>query len=220
MYALSIPVLPFIGAFSFLISYWIDKYLFCNFYRIPPKYSDDIGRRCTTLIGFAILLHLFMSCWILGKNQVFIGHGSVQSNFVTTNVPLKDTMLKKHILPLELLAVGFVLGHLLRWLFDAFGGTAIKCIRCISCSSGNKVKKLKAMMNKVKIDYTSAKERRIIKGLASYNILQNANYQKSFSVSQEFAMSHNRLSSIRGLNTKEGQLCFSDHSSESDEGQQ
>ena len=78
-------------------------------------------------------------------------------------------------------------------------------------------------MNKVKIDYTSAKERNIIKGLASYNILQNANYQKSFSVSQEFAMSHNRLSSIRGLNTKEGQLCFSDDSSsaiesESDEG--
>ena len=36
------PVLPFIGALSFYISFWVDKYLFCNFYRIPPKYSDDI----------------------------------------------------------------------------------------------------------------------------------------------------------------------------------
>ena len=214
MYALSIPVLPFIGAISFFLSYWIDKYLFCNFYRIPPKYSDDMGRICTTLIGFAILLHLFMSCWILGKNQVFVGHGSVQSSFITTSVQLKDTMLKKHIIPLELIGIAFVCGHLSVWLCNAFGGTTMKCLRCISCSSGTKVKKLKAMMNKVQVDYSSAKERNIIKGLASYNILQNTKYQEAFAVSQEFAMGHNRLSSIRGLNTKEGELCFSDNSSD------
>ena len=42
-------------------------------------------------------------------------------------------------------------------------------------------------------------------------------YQEAFSISTEFALSHRRLNSIRGFNTKEGGLCISESSSKESE---
>lgn len=32
MYAIGMPVMPIIGAMSFYVSYWVDKFMFCNFF--------------------------------------------------------------------------------------------------------------------------------------------------------------------------------------------
>ncbi len=61
-------------------------------------------------------------------------------------------------------------------------------------------------MNTIQVDYSSARDREIMKGLSSYNILQNPKYQEAFAITPEFAASHNRVTSIRGYNTKEGDL--------------
>ena len=59
-------------------------------------------------------------------------------------------------------------------------------------------------MNTVKVDYRSAMQRGIIKGLASFNIMKNARYAEAFGISAEFAESHKRVSEIRGLNARDG----------------
>jgi hypothetical protein len=175
MYAISMPVLPLIGALSFFVSYWVDKYLFCNFYRIPPKYSDDIGARSTSLIGYGILLHILMSCWILGSNQIFSGQqifNGKQTGPVDNERVIK-VMLKAHIVPLEVIAILFVAGLFMKESLMTFSKALLKILRCLICSSGGKVKKFKKAMNTVQVGYTAARKRGVIKGLASYNILQN-----------------------------------------------
>jgi hypothetical protein len=176
-------------------AYSSDKFLFCNFYRIPPKYSDAIGSRSTTLIGCSILFHIFMSCWILGNNQIFSGE-SIVNDFPIDIVPqlkLKDLMHKKHIIILEIIAAIFLIHILSKELIQTFGTTLQRTLRCVLCMKGDKVKKLKAVMNTVQVTYSGARARGVIKGLASYNILQNPKYQAAFAISPEFAINHNRL---------------------------
>lgn len=172
MYAISMPVLPWIGVLSFYITYWVDKFLFCNFYRTPPKYSDNIGARSTSLIGYGILLHIFMSCWVLGSNQIFSGR-PIFNNETMSQTYLIRFMLKTHIVPLECLAILFIAGLIMKRSLMTFTNTMSRLIRCLICSSGSNVKELKKVMNAVQVRYSAARTRGVIKGLASYNILQN-----------------------------------------------
>jgi len=172
MYSISMPVLPFIGALSFYISFWVDKYLFCNFYRIPPKYSDDIGSRSTSLIGYGIILHIIMSCWILGSNQIFSGRLLYDGDRFGDSYIVKF-MMKRHIIPLECLGLIFIVGFIMRRSLMTFSKTLSKIVRCLICSSGTNIKELKRVMNAVQVRYSAARLRGVIKGLASYNILQN-----------------------------------------------
>lgn len=41
-YSAGIPILLPIGAFSFLLFYWVEKTLFVNFYLTPPQYSGKL----------------------------------------------------------------------------------------------------------------------------------------------------------------------------------
>ncbi len=179
---MSMPVLPIVGAISFYLTYWVDKFLFCNLYRIPPKYSDDMGKTSTSLIGLSILLHVFMSIWILGSGKIFTGKSILTRDTIDdtkskipTNgsIPFKKFIFQEHIVVLEVILIGFLCGHVFKKSFAAGGRNLLRCFRCLICSSGNKVKRLQSMMNTVQVNYTSAKARGVIKGLASYNILQN-----------------------------------------------
>ena len=172
MYASSMPILPIIGTITFYVSFWVDKFLFCNFYRTPPKYSHDMERDCTALIGFGIILHIFMSCWILGNDEVFTGE-LYRGSYDTSKLRLRGIMLKKHILPLELIALIFILGYLAKRILQVFDFTLTKFLRCLFCLKSSNVKKLKSTMNTVQVKYSGARARGIIKGPPSYNILQN-----------------------------------------------
>lgn len=216
MYAISMPVLPIIGFISFFFSYWIDKFLFCNFYRIPPKYSDKIGSRSTSLIGYGVILHIFMSCWMLGNSQIFPGEyfsEETPESLTVGDLSITDAAFKKHIMILEAVGIFFIMNFVLQKFLSTFGSVFSKVTRCLFCSVGNKVQKLTKVMNTVQISYRSARERGVIKGLASYNILQNPKYQEAFAITREFAEKNNRLSSIRGYNTKEKQWSDSESSS-------
>lgn len=110
-----------------------------------------------------------------------------------TNLKIKEIIFKKHIVILEIIAAIFLAHALIKKLMDTFGTTVRKIMRCIFCSKGNEVKKLEAVMNTVQITYSGARARGVIKGLASYNILQNPKYQDAFAITPEFAQNHNRL---------------------------
>jgi hypothetical protein len=155
-------------------------------------------------IGYSILFHIFMSCWILGNNQIFAGVSlSNHKVDVVERLKFTDIILKRHIVILEIIAALFIANIVARKLTSAFGATIKKVLTCLLCGKGNKVKKLKALMNAVQVTYGGARARGVIKGLASYNILQNPKYQEAFAITSEFAQQNNRLSTIRGYNTKE-----------------
>lgn len=114
-----------------------------------------------------------------------------------------DIILKRHIVILEIVAVLFISHIVIKKFTTTFSGTLVKILRCLICGKGNRVKKIKAKMNAVQVTYGGAKARGVIKGLASYNILQNPKYQEAFAITPAFAQNHKHLSEIRGYNTKE-----------------
>ncbi len=159
-----------------------------------------------------------MSCWILGNNQIF--SGILLSNEeidVVEQLRFTDILLKRHIVILEIIAVLFIVNVIARQLTAAFGATIRNALKCLFCGKGNKVKKLKAAMNAVQVTYRGARTRGVIKGLASYNIMQNPKYQEAFAITSEFAQKHNRLSAIKGYNTKESAVYYDSESLPSEE---
>jgi hypothetical protein len=149
-----------------------------------------------------------MSCWILGDNQVFSGVSIMRNEEIDKVERLKftDILLKRHIVILEIVAAIFIVHIIMKKISVAFGTTIRNALRCLLCGKGNKVKKLKSVMNAVQVTYAGARTRGVIKGVASYNILQNPKYQEAFAITPEFAQNHNRLSAIRGYNTKEKEV--------------
>ena len=214
VYALSMPVLLFIGALSFFLSYWVDKWLFCRFYRTPPGYSDRMGKTASKLLGFGIVVHLIMSMWSLGTNdKIFDGldafvNGNTPSNInvgALTSLIQRLVLQKRHLVILEAVLLIFFATLVVSKFSRGLGGGLLALCRCIACqATKNQAKKIEARRNTVDVDYRSACQRGIIKGLASFNILKNSRYAEAFGITAEFAESHKRVSSIRGLNVKEG----------------
>lgn len=209
MYAISMPLMPVFGAISCYLSYWIDKFLFCNFYRTPPLYSDDMGKRCTTLLGYLVILHLGMSLWMMGCEEIFQGEplsGNRYPDDFVRSSSLQEKLSKKHLFPFIMTLIIIGAGMILSRVSSTFLRKVCSCLQCLTCRKGNTLKTLRSNMNTVQVDYSSARDREIIQGLSSYNILQNPKYQEAFAITPEFAENHNRVTSIHGYNTKEGML--------------
>lgn len=66
--------------------------------------------------------------------------------------------------------------------------------RCLTNSSAAKKKAASAM---AVVTYTRAVQRNLIKGLATYNILQNPIYKESFAITWKFAMANKNVRSVR-----------------------
>lgn len=138
MYAISMPLMPMLGAISCYISYWVDKFLFCNFYKAPPMYSDAMGEKSTILVGCLVLLHTLMSMWMLGSEEIFQGvlfWGDYPSNLDMTTSSLQVKLSKKHLFPLQMTLIAFG-GYIVSTnLSKSFIRRLCGCLRCLTCSS-------------------------------------------------------------------------------------
>jgi hypothetical protein len=144
-------------------------------------YSDDMGKTSTRLLGYLVIVHLVMSMWMMGCEEIFIGvpisdedpYSSTLNEVGNTSSSFQDKLRKKHLVPLVVTLLIFVAGQLLSNISSAFLRRVCGCLRCLTCATSSKVKNLTSSMNTVQVDYSSARDREIIKGLATYNILQN-----------------------------------------------
>ena len=195
MYAISMPLMPVLGAISCYISYWVDKFLFCNFYKAPPMYSDAMGKKSTMLVGFLVLLHILMSMWMLGSEEIFQGVPLLGEYYPSKNLKsgvdrtastlVQAKLFKKHLFPLQMALIAFVGYVVAIRLSTSFIRRLCGCLRCLTCSSSRSgdIRSLKKNMNTVQVNYSSARDRELIKGLSTYNILQNPTYQEAFAIS-------------------------------------
>jgi hypothetical protein len=56
------------------------------------------------------------------------------------------------------------------------------------------------------VTYTRAMQRNLIKGLATYNILQNPKYKEAFGITWKFAADHDKVRSVRKLKVRANDL--------------
>ena len=70
-FSTGIPILYAFSAANFGLYYVVEKFLFIRLYRIPPHFSNVVGVFATSLIPYALVIHLGMSIWVLSDNLIF-----------------------------------------------------------------------------------------------------------------------------------------------------
>ena len=70
-FSTGIPILYSFSAANFGLYYLVEKYLFIRLYRIPPHFSNVVGVFATSLVPYALVIHLGMSIWVLSDNLIF-----------------------------------------------------------------------------------------------------------------------------------------------------
>lgn len=122
IFSTGMPILCVIAVANFYISYWVDKYLFVNFYRTPPYYNAKIGQEATTMIPYAVLIFLGVAVWTLGNREIFRtkknhAYESYYGNYEPGNFSQKIT--QTHVIPVfvffVVLAFFMVIGLFLKY---------------------------------------------------------------------------------------------------------
>ena len=70
-FSTGIPILYSFSAANFGLYYLVEKFLFIRLYRIPPHFSNVVGVFATSLVPFALVIHLGMSIWVLSDKTIF-----------------------------------------------------------------------------------------------------------------------------------------------------
>ena len=219
-FSMGIPVLYPIACLSFITSYFVEKYLFINYYRTPPRYNSTLAQSSTRMIPLAIVAHLIFSIWTLSIDGIFnlttvtddtvtssseVAAASDSNGFIA-DVILSVTTVE--VFPLFVLLIIVVAALVLEYLAENFFGGVSEafvaifgdvCSKWTYMAEIRKYNDMKRNHAKTKsaITYSRAQQRSIFKGLSTYNILQNPFYLEAFSISSKFASEHTSVNSLK-----------------------
>ena len=70
-FSTGIPILYSFSAANFGLYYLVEKYLFIRLYCIPPHFSNVVGVFATSLVPYALVIHLGMLIWVLSDKTIF-----------------------------------------------------------------------------------------------------------------------------------------------------
>lgn len=219
IFSMGIPLLNMVGFFAFLMTYFVEKFLFIHYYRSPPRYSSSIALAATRMIPLAVVVHIIFSIWMLSIDEIFANtdsnnaltdqagaSASASNNSFIVNAWISAS--KKETFPLFVLLVLVVLALIFEFFSEkVFGsvGEAFVAIFGPVCSRWGAMKEIrkynemkqKNEKTKAAVTYSRAIQRGIFKGLATYNILQNPYYMEAFSISSKFASEHTSVNSLK-----------------------
>jgi len=267
MFSAGLPILPFIGAASFFVFFWVDKYLFINFYKTPPTYSEALGLRVVSALPYSIILHCLVAIWQLSNKSLFNGgdwdedwHSSTEDGY-SINAKFQSELARPIIYvmggvlivrvakavigklhPVILVILNFATcsyyhGHNVDDDDDddierasvyqggqnsasvgsrntiwgsSMGrrGTLRNLNRAVSTRlkgsvgatlRGKVEKTVKKANNVLDVTYSQALARGLLKGLVSYNILENPVYREAFAVSESFAKKYKHVDDVNRL---------------------
>jgi len=71
MFAPGMPLLWFVGAVTFTLTYWFDKYTFLRSYRIPPRYDESLDMYASAVLPYAVLPHLILALWFYSAPMTY-----------------------------------------------------------------------------------------------------------------------------------------------------
>jgi len=211
-FSTGIPVLYCVAAGNFLLFYFVEKYLFIRFYKAPPHLTSNIGKSATSMIPFAVALHLAMSIWVLSNKELFdSGTSTSTSQLVLSNsavdaatnhTTLRDRIIGTHTFPLFLLMCAVLLFMFIKFLVQRLTISAEEYWSRFLCWTSNRKSQSGLGKAQYMVSYTRAVQRNLIKGLSTYNLLQNPLYKEAFSITWKFAVANKTVRSVRTLKSK------------------
>lgn len=86
MYSAGIPLLYPVSMVSFLMTYWVDKYLFIRHYKNPPSYTMAMAERTVLLMRYSLILHFIIGFLMLSNSKILTSKNKDQlEEYVTSN---------------------------------------------------------------------------------------------------------------------------------------
>ena len=70
-YSGGIPILLPVGCALCAVHYAVEKFMILRFYRMPPRYSDLIGKAATKYLPMVAVYKLAISIWMYGNGAIF-----------------------------------------------------------------------------------------------------------------------------------------------------
>ncbi|CAJ1400773.1 unnamed protein product [Effrenium voratum] len=209
MYSSGFPVLYLCGALYCLFAYWADKYALLRGSRKPPGYTKSAIESAVAMMPFAVLLHLVFGLWLFGSQELMPSEWGGLRVFMTGLVGMAtdfyeevrsiiskggfdvrganySTYIQARMVdcaraaaePSMWLFCGMVIWYgllLLHWIFRPCIGN------CVGDLTEKILKGLKIHRDAevTKITLSQAKEREDLKGLLSYRLSANPNYEEA-----------------------------------------
>lgn len=204
LYSTGLPVLNIICFASMLVFYWTDKIMFVRLYRTPPFFTEELGRAATKILGYALFGHMAVGLWMLGNEGIF------ESDEADTPEALDELrahddedvvarVAQEHLLPLLCLLLILLSLYVLNQVLHGTTHFTKRIVNVLTCGSQGDFQHAVEELSDIQVTYTSAVNRRLMRGLPSYNILQNPIYKDLFAISDKFAKEHQHLRSIRNF---------------------
>ena len=200
MYSLGIPILVPIVCVSSIVTYWFDKFMFQNFYKTPPNFSNTISFSASNLLIFGVILHLvcgvsMFSNELIFSSETFSTEGSVAEytqKYEDTTVFQRTT--QNHVVVLTILLVSITALVITKMILgNSF--SLLNCLYKFVCCKASSVSGHNAG-NVNAVSYSDALRRGLIRGLPSYNVLLNPIYREAFRIDLNFAGKHRHVDSV------------------------
>ena len=171
IFSTGMPILTVIAVVNFYCSYWIDKYLFTNFYRTPPYYNSKIGRQATTMVPYVVVIFLGVAVWTLGNREIFRtksddSYSSYYRDYDSGNIAQKIS--QAHVIPIFIVFIGLSTLLLLGEILNRFAGGINVIMNGLCGKYLSRYEMYFELQQYVKtninMSYKRATKRRIIKG--------------------------------------------------------
>lgn len=205
-FSTGMPILYFVASVNMMVYYYVEKYCFFNLYRTPPNFTGAMGKRASSLLPLALIIHLAMSVWVLSNPELFDttidsnARNNTSGSHVSSSIA--DKVTGKYTYPLFAFMIVLIAERIVVTLIKEFvGGIDTVAVVLFGKLMRHK-KKDKQDENKVPITYSRAIARSRIKGLPTYNILQNPAYKDRFAITWAFAYDHKTVRAVRMNKTK------------------
>jgi len=209
LYSSGIPALYPIACGSFLLFYWIDKYLFLRFYRTPPNYSNKLNRWASSILWWAAFLHMCFAVWMYSAEGIFStevasqgDYASKISSFFGMNISFSSEgytferrITLDHIIPILVLIILTAAYKSLAFFFHKLD-VLCRFWCCFGCLCSTRSSRRRYLNP----NFTDARINGEIRGLDTYNILRNPVYARSFGINDEFSEQHRHITSVRLVN--------------------
>lgn len=213
-YGGGLPLLFWVGFISFVTTYWVDKYMFCNIYRTPARHDTGLLQTMISTIPVALVIHTGFSAWMYTAPSVFrlgdddgepdedfalgtqTGINRMANRLTTpTAIPLIVTM-GIVVLFLVVMQTFHILCSICRGMVNL-----LTCGRYLGevdddshitsheCHSRARKPRFKELIPEAQSHHMGKEDhsKNILVGLKDYNILRNPKYKELTGVSDKFA---------------------------------
>ena len=75
IYSTGMPILYLICLGSLILTFWIDKFLFINVYKKPPRYDMALMRNVRGLLKYAVFLHFAVGFYMVSNTSILTYNG-------------------------------------------------------------------------------------------------------------------------------------------------